>query len=158
MEGRWPFALFVLLLIALHFLLRIGLGLEGTAPDLLTVALLLTARRVPAGWAAGVGLLMGLLRDSVNLTSFGADAVVMTVLGFLGARSRDYFVGESVLFLLVYLLLGKWLHDIAFHLISGGMATGEPFSSVALGSAIAAVYAAVAGVVALSIYRALARE
>lgn len=157
-EKRWPFVLFIVLLVALHFLLRVGMGLGASSPDLLTVALLLSARRTSASSAAGLGLVLGLLRDSVDLLHFGADAVVMTVLGFLGARSRDYFVGNSAFFLAVYLFLGKIVRDVAFFLMTGGLSTGEPIGTLLLVAAIAGAYAAFAGVVALSAYRAVARE
>lgn len=159
MEGRrWPFVTFIVVLVALHFMLRVGLGLSFWAPDLLTVALLLAARRTPAGMAAGLGLLLGLLRDSVNVVSFGADAVVMTVLGYLGARSRDYFVGDSLLFLGVYLFVGKVLRDVGFALMARALGEAQPWSNLLLSAAVAGALAAVAGAVAMGLYRGLARE
>lgn len=157
MGNRWAFTVFVVLLIALHLMLRVGLGLTEWAPDLLTVALLLTARRVPAGWAAGVGLAMGLIRDAVNLTTFGSDAIVMTVLGFIGGRTRDYFVGDSTFFLAIYLFLGKWLHDALYFLIGGAFGVRDPVSSLLVEAPLAAAYTAVAGLVAWSAYRAFSR-
>lgn len=159
MEGRrWPFVVFIVLLVALHFLLRVGFGFSFWAPDLLTVALLLSARRTGAGAAAGLGLVLGLLRDSVRLTSYGADAVVMTALGFLGARSRDYFVGGSMPFLAVYLLIGKLGRDLGFAALSRALGQAQAWTDLLLSSAVAAVLASVAGLVALGIYRSLARE
>ena len=159
MEGRrWPFVTFVVLLVAVHFLLRVGFGFQFWAPDLLTVALLLAARRMAAGGAAALGLLLGVLRDAVNVLSFGADGVVMTVLGYLGARTRDYFVGDSLLFLAVYLFLGKFIRDIGFALLSSALGDGQPWSNLLLTAAIAAGIASLAGLVALSAYRAVARE
>ena len=61
-EGtRWHFVAFITVLVALHFFLRVGLGLGWAVPDLLVVAVLLSARRVRGGWAAGLGVLLGIL-------------------------------------------------------------------------------------------------
>jgi len=158
MDRRWPFVLFVVVLIVLHLFLKVGLGIGFWAPDLLTIALLLAARRMPAGWAAGLGLAIGLIRDSVNLTTFGSDMVVMTVLGFLGSRTRDYFVGDSVFFLGIYLFLGKWLHDAMYFVVSRSIGTRDIVSSLLVEAPIAAALSAFAGLIAFSAYRAFARE
>lgn len=158
MDRRWPFVLFIVVLVALNLLLRIGLGLGFWAPDLLTIALLLAARRMSAGWASGTGLAMGLIRDSVNLTTFGSDAVVMTALGYLGSRTRDYFVGDSVFFLALYLFLGKWLHDVLYFLVGGAVGVEDPVSTLIVEAPITAAYSALAGLMAYSAYRAFARE
>lgn len=155
---RWPFVLFVLLLIALDLTLRVGVGLTVWAPDLMTVALLLAARRMPAGWAAGAGLAIGMIRDSVNLTTFGSDAIVMTLLGYLGSRTRDYFVGDSMFFLVIYLFIGKWLHDALYFVVSRRVGEEDAVSALLMEAPLAAAYAAIAGVVAYSAYRAFVRE
>ena len=157
MDRRWPFVLFIALLIVLHLFLRVGLGIGFWAPDLLTIALLLAARRAPAGWAAGLGLAFGLIRDSVNLTTFGSDMVVMTVLGYLGSRTRDYFVGDSMFFLAIYLFLGKWLHDALYFVVGGALGVEDPVSMLLIEAPIAAAYSAFAGLIAYSAYRTFAR-
>ena len=157
MDKRWPFVLFVVLLIVLHLFMRVGLGIGFWAPDLLTIALLLAARRAPAGWAAGLGLGFGLIRDSVNLTTFGSDMVVMTVLGYLGSRTRDYFVGDSMFFLAIYLFRGKWVHDALYFVVGGALGVEDPVSMVLIAAPIAAAYSAFAGLIAYSAYRAFAR-
>lgn len=158
MDRRWPFVLFIVLLIAINLFLRVGLGLSFWAPDLLTIALLLAARRMPAGWAAGTGLAMGLIRDSVNLTTFGSDAVVMTVMGYLGSRTRDYFVGDSMFFLALYLFVGKWLHDLLYFLVSRAVGVEDAVSTLLLEAPLAAAYSALAGLIAFSAYRAFSQE
>lgn len=157
-RSRWPFVIFLVLLVALNLFLRVGLGLGFWAPDLLTIALLLAARRMSGGWAAGLGLGLGLIRDSVNLVTFGADAVTMTVIGYLGSRTRDYFVGESVFFLAVYLFLGKWLHDTLYFVIARAVGREDAVSRLLVEAPIAAAYAALAGLLAYSAYRAFTRE
>ena len=152
---RWGFWVLIALLVVLHFVLRVGMGLEQLAPDLLVVALLLAAREMRAGLAAGLGLLFGLLDGSVVPFNLGATAVVLTVIGFLGARSRDLVAGESIAFLAVYLFAGKWLFDILLYLLTGS-AFDAGASYLLLISPLAALYAAAAGLVGFSLYRAFA--
>ena len=158
MDRRWPFVLFIVLLVVIHLFLKVGIGIGFWAPDLLTIALLLAARRLPAGWAAGTGLAIGLIRDSVNLTTFGSDMVVLTLLGYLGSRTRDYFVGDSMFFLAIYLFLGKWLHDALYFVVSRSIGVRDAFSSLVVEAPITAAYTALCGLVAYSAYRAFARE
>jgi cell shape-determining protein MreD len=152
---RWGFWAFIVVLVVLHFVLRIGLGFAQLAPDLLIVALLLTAREMRAGFAAGVGLLLGILDGSVVPFALGASALVLTILGFVGARSREIFSGESFVFLAAYLFVGKWLYDTLLFLV-----TGELFQAGAsyllLVSPLTALYAAAAGLAGMAAYRAFA--
>lgn len=154
-ERRWGFWVFIVVLVILHFVLRVGMGYQQLAPDLLVIALLLAAREMRAGYAAGLGLLLGILDGSVAPVSLGASALVLTVLGFAGARSRDFFAGDSLIGLAIYLFLGKWLFDVLLYLV-----TGEVFrpgaSYLFLISPLAALYAAAAGLVGLAVYRAFA--
>lgn len=147
---------FIALLVVLYFILTLGIGLSEGVPDLLTVAVLLAARRMPGAGAAGLGLALGLVRDSVGVAAFGAGGVVLTALGYLGARTRDIFEGDSLIFTALYLFLGKWLHDVVYALLSGGV-RGGVVDLMVTDAPIAAGYAALAGVVALVLYRMTAR-
>jgi len=158
-SGRsWPFWLLVGLLVVGHFVLHLAIGLGATAPDLLTPAVLLAARRTRGAVAAGLGLGIGLLQDSLSLDSFGADAVTLTALGYLGSRSRDLFVGDSTGFLLVYLFVGKWLHDVIIYALSGMPGRTETVTWLLVFAPLAAVYAALAGVTAVAAYRSVIGE
>jgi cell shape-determining protein MreD len=152
---RWGFWLFIVVLVVLHFALRVGIGLEQLAPDLLIVALLLAAREMRAGYAAGLGLVLGVIDGALVPFNLGAAAVVLTLLGFLGARSRDVVPGESLIFLAVYLFAGKWLFDTLLYLATGE-AFGPASAHLLLLSPLAALYAAAAGLVGISLYRAFA--
>ena len=150
---RSPFRIWgvVLLLVVLHFLLHLGLGLGPMAPDLLTVALLMAAREVPMGVAAGIGFVLGLLADAFSLLAFGANTIAMTVVGAAGARTRELFVGDSVLFLVSYLFLGKWFRDL-IHWVAVGENLREPFvDAMLVDSSLAAHNVVVVGGVALSV-------
>ena len=158
MGRTWPFWVFVALLVLFHFLLHVGLGLGAMAPDLLTVAVLLAARRLASGPAAALGLSLGLLQDALSLGSFGAEAVSQTLLAFAGARSRDFFMGESAFFVAGYLFLGKWLHDAVFFLLAHMGGGAEALSRLLVQAPLGGLYAAACGMLALSLYRAATGE
>lgn len=151
---RIGFAVFLLVLVALYFVLRVGLGFGQLAPDLLVVALLLAARELRAGSAAGLGLLLGVLDGAVTPLRFGYAALVLTLLGFLGARSREVIAGDSAVFLGLYLFLGKWLFDVLLAVFTGAAFRGAA-TDLLLVSPLAALYAAAAGLVAVAFYRTL---
>jgi len=115
------------------------------APDLLSVGLLLVAREVRPGPAAGLGFGLGLLEDAFSVLSFGANAMALTILGILGARSRDLFLGDSLVFLVSYLALGSWLRVALHWLFSGEGARMEPWNALVVQGPMAAVYAAAVG-------------
>lgn len=149
------FWLFLLVLVVLHFVLHLSLGLDVWAPDLLVLAVLLAARSLTGGSAAGVGFMLGLLEDALSLGAFGAAAIANTVVGYLGARSRDLFVGDSLLFLTLYLFLGAWAQDALYYGVAQSVRRGEPLEALLLHAPLEAAYVAVAGVVAIVIYRAV---
>ena len=86
------------LLVILHFGLHLSLALGKSAPDLLTLALLIAAREAGVGAAAGLGFLFGLLDDAFSVVAFGANTFALTVTGVLGSKARDLFVGDSPVF------------------------------------------------------------
>ena len=140
--GLW---ILVGMLFPLHFVLHIGFGLGRSAPDLLTIALLLAAREVGLRGASVVGLLFGVVEDSLTVLAFGANSVTMTVIGVLGAFTRDLFVGDSKLFMLSYFLAGKWMRDF-LHWMIMGQELRQPFVDQVLAQGLlAALYAALVG-------------
>lgn len=149
---------FIFLLVLAHFVLHLAIGLGDRAPDLLTVAVLLGARRLRGAMAALLGLVLGVLNDALSLVAFGAEAVTLSLLGFLGARSRDLFEGDSMLFVGFYVFLGKWLHDVGYYLLARGIPHGETSSLLLVQAPLAALYAAGASILALILYKATTGE
>ncbi len=156
--GGWSYAALIVVLVVLHFLLHLGFGLGSSAPDLLTVALLLGARRLGGGGAALLGFVLGLLRDALAIAAFGADMVVLTALGYVGARSRELFVGDSLVFGAAYLFLGKWVHDAGLYLLGRTIGGAGVAAGLLVEAPIAAAYAAAAGMLALLAYRSFTGE
>ena len=146
---------FIGILVFMHFALRVGFGLEERSPDLLTVATLFAARRLRSTGAALFGLLLGVLADALSLIAFGASAVALSIVGFLGARSRDMFEGDSILFVTIYLFIGVWLREAIQALVSR---QGIEWSMLYTSAPVSAIYAAAAGIIALGVFRAVADE
>ncbi len=147
-----------LLLPILHFALHVGLGIGAWAPDLLTVGLLVTARQVRTGSAAAIGFGLGLMEDALSILSFGANAMALTVVGILGARSRELFVGESLAFLASYLALGIWLRAAIHWLLTREGPREEAIRVLLLQAPAAALYAAAVGTLLLIVTGAWTRE
>lgn len=142
----WLFALLLVALVSLHFALRPLWVSWPVAPDFLVCGLLLAARHLRAGPASGLGFALGLLEDSLAVARFGLGPLVFTTAAYLGARSRDIFLGEEPLFVAAYLFVGKWVVDLAMGLgdaSSGlGLLVFAPLSAAvtaAIGAALAAL-------------------
>jgi hypothetical protein len=146
--GTW---ILVVVLVVSHFVLHVGFGFGRGAPDLLTVGLLLAARELSLGGASVVGLVFGLLEDALSVLAFGANTVTMTAIGIAGAFTRDLFVGDSRLFVVSYLFVGKWMRDL-LHWLMMSSELRQPFvSEVIVQGALAAAYAALVGIALLSL-------
>ena len=143
--------LLVAVLALTHLLLHVGFGIGRAAPDLLTVALLLGARELGMGRAAGLGLFFGLLEDALTVLAFGANSLAMTIVAALGAVTRDLFVGDSTLFLASYFVIGKWIRDL-LHWLMAGESLRQPFvDQVVVQGLTGGAYAAVVGLFLLEV-------
>jgi cell shape-determining protein MreD len=134
-----------------HFLLHVGLGLGASAPDLLTVALLIAAREVGVGTAAGIGLVFGLLEDSLSVLSFGANGLALAAIGTAGAATRDLFVGDSLVFRVSYFVAGKFLRDLIRWLATAESVRPPFLEQVVEQGLLGGVYAAATAVVLLAL-------
>ena len=153
-EGtRWRFALFIAGLVVLHFVLRVGLGLGVLAPDLLVIALLLAARRMRPGWAAGLGALLGLLEGSANPTVFGAASFSLTVVGYLASRSREWLAGDDPVTMVAYFFAGTLLYEALLYLLLVVMGAGGSPMALVIPAIFASLYAAAVGLGASALYR-----
>jgi len=147
----------VALLLVLHLLLHVGFAYGTGAPDLLTLALLLAAREVGLGRAAVLGLFFGLLEDALSVLAFGANSIAMTLVAVGGALSRDFFVGDSRIFLVSYVFAGKWIRDL-IHWIAMGEGLRQPFwEQVLVQGALQSLYVAAIALV-LSVVVGLGNE
>jgi hypothetical protein len=147
----WRAGILVATLVVLHLFLHVGLGYGRGAPDLLTIGLLLAAREVGLGGAAAVGLFFGLLEDALSVLAFGANTVAMTLMGILGAFTRDLFVGDSRLFAISYFFVGKWMRDFVHWVMVGPELRQSFVDQVIVQGVIGGAYAAALGLVVVGL-------
>lgn len=137
----------VAVLFLAHFFLHVGLSYGTGAPDLLTLALLLAAREVGMARAAAVGLFFGLCEDALSVLAFGANGIAMATVGAGAAATRDLFVGDSWIFLVSYVFVGKWIRDLVYW-IAVGEGLRQPFvEQVLVQGAVQGLYIAGIGFV-----------
>lgn len=135
--------LFTLLLVALHFLLRVGFGLGRMAPDLLVVATLLVGRRTTGAKATLTGTVLGLIEDATGIHNLGARAIGLGVAGFVASRSRRVLTGEGFGFTPLFLFVGTWASLVLTWIIRRPVI--EPAYHLVLTYPVDAAWAAVAG-------------
>ena len=152
-EGtRWRFALFIAGLVVLHFVLRVGLGLGVLAPDLLVIALLLAARRMRPGGAAGLGFVLGLLEGSVDPV-MGYASLAFSVVGYLASRSREWLAGDDPVTMVAYFFVGTLLYNVLLYVfLAIGGSGGSPMALL-IPTLFASLYAAAVGLGASALYR-----
>jgi len=114
----------VIILLFTYFLFHPWLNDLPAGPDLLIGGLLLAALRVQAGTAAILGFVLGPLEAAMVLGDPGVYALVLTVTGYLAARSRDILFADAPIFVVVYLFIGTWLARSVLILAANGGAGG----------------------------------
>jgi rod shape-determining protein MreD len=139
-------------LVVLQFSLRPRLGDDRTAPDFLLLALLIYTIRAQPGRAAGVGFLVGLLRDALTPASFGAGALAHTVVGYLAARSKAVFFAENMYVNAWLFFAGTWLRNCIVALLSGDLKGGLLGWELLVWSPIQSATTALAGLVVLWLF------
>lgn len=136
----------VIVLLFLYFLFHPWLKGLPVGPDLLIGALLLAALRVQAGTAAVLGFVLGPLEAAMALGDPGVYALVLTVTGYLAARSRDILFADAPVFVVVYLFIGTWLSRSALVMATGGV-TGNMAAGLLVVALDAVATAVVCGLV-----------
>jgi cell shape-determining protein MreD len=137
-------AIVVALLVLLHFTFRPFLLAAPVAPDLLVGGLLLAALRLRAGYAALLGFILGLLEAAMALEGMGEVALVLAVVGYMGARSRDLLFADARYFVPAYVFAGTWLAQAGILLLVAD--TFEPVRMFVIGPGNAVLTALLCGI------------
>ncbi|HEY9449580.1 MAG TPA: rod shape-determining protein MreD [Gemmatimonadaceae bacterium] len=143
-------------LVLLHFTLRPLLGWR-VGPDFLVIALLLVAIRVRPGAAAVLGLIMGIVADSIELHAFGAGALAMSCVGFAASWLKAVFFADDMFLNAFFFFAGKWAFDVIFLIAEHRMGGGELLRELLVWSPITAVVTALWGLLTLLILRPILR-
>jgi rod shape-determining protein MreD len=143
-------------LVLLHYTLRPLLGWR-VGPDFLIIALLLVAIRVRPGTAAVLGLVMGIVADSLELHAFGAGALAMCCVGFAASWLKAVFFADDMFLNAFFFFAGKWVFDVLFLLAEHRVGGGELLRELLVWSPITAAVTALWGLLTLLILRPILR-
>jgi rod shape-determining protein MreD len=141
-------------LVVMHYAVRPLLGTRATV-DFLAAGVLLAAVRTRPGAAAIVGCAAGLVADAMAPSSFGAAMLAFTVVGGAASWLKATFFGENITLDAMFVLGGKLAFDAIFMLTERRLSTGDAMMHLVTWSALSALLTAVAGVVALVVFRPL---
>ena len=115
-----PDAVVVVALILLHFTLYRFFVRWPALPNLLIGGLLLAALRLRAGYAAFLGFSLGVLEAAMALAGWGTISIVLTLVGYLAARSRDLLFADARYYVFIYLFVGTWAAEMLLMLAMPG--------------------------------------
>ncbi|MHB0948116.1 MAG: rod shape-determining protein MreD [Gemmatimonadaceae bacterium] len=141
-------------LIVLHFTLRPLLGMRAGI-DFMLIALMFGSVRLRPGAAAVYGLLLGLIADSLSVSTFGSSALAMTVVGYAASWLKAVFFADNLALNAFFLFLGKWLFDVIYVLAERRLAGWELVMQLVAWSSLSAAATALAGVLVLALLRPL---
>jgi hypothetical protein len=110
----------VVALVILHFTLYRFLVRWPVMPSFLIGGLLLAALRLRAGYAAFLGFSLGVLEAAMALVGLGTISIVLTVVGYLAARSRDLLFADARYYVFIYLFAGTWASEMLLMLAMPG--------------------------------------
>jgi hypothetical protein len=150
----WPFTTFILLLVLLHLLFRVGFGAGALAPDLMAVAVLITARRSTATRVVVLAVLLGIVDDVMGIRNLGMRSIALGSAALLVTWSRNFIEGEGLLFVLAYLFVGKWVSEIVLAVLASPSALDA--LTLITWAPLAAAWTAIAGTLALMAFRSVA--
>jgi len=119
-RGWSPDAAVVLALVVLHFTLFRFFVRWPAMPNFLIGGLLLAALRLRAGYSAFFGFSLGILEAAMGLEGMGSISIVLTVVGYLAARSRDLLFADSQYYVFIYLFAGTWVAEVSLMLVMPG--------------------------------------
>jgi rod shape-determining protein MreD len=142
------------ILVLLHYTLRPLLGWRAPM-DFLLLALLLSSIRVRPAVGALIGLLMGIVADSLTPESLGAGAVAMAIVGYLASWLKAVFFADNIALNAFFFFLGKWVFDVIYFVAEGRLGGVELVQQLLLWSPLSAAATALAGVLLLVIMRPL---
>ncbi len=142
----------VVILLLLEFYLRPSLVQGRGMPDFLLLALLILCLRLPPGWAAVAGLVVGATIDVLSPARFGANMIAHVLLGFGAAWGRAVFFADHVIVNVGLFFVGTWLRNILVLLLSGA-AIGTLSAEAALWGPLQGLTTAMVGTVIVILFR-----
>lgn len=99
-------------LILVHFTFHRLFVRWPVAPNLLIGGLLLAALRLRSGHAAFLGFALGILEAATGLEGMGSISLVLTLVAYLAARSRDLLFADARYYTPIYLFVGTLVTEL----------------------------------------------
>ena len=143
----------LLVLVALHFVLRPRFAPSHFTPDLVLVALLFLAIRTRPAVGAVAGFIVGLLSDAVAPTTFGAGAFALTIVGFVAGWLKAVVFADNFLVTALIVFAASWARDVLQVAASNQLRGGALGMQLLVLSPAAALSTAAAALVALLLLR-----
>ena len=141
-------ALVVLALLVLQF--TVGPFLGWRAPiDFLTIAVLLAAVRVRPGAAALIGLVLGLIADSLTPSAFGSGALALTLVAYGASTLKAVFFADNAALSALFVFAGKWIFDVVYLVSERRVRGAELVVQLLLWSPLAATATAITALLLL---------
>jgi len=75
----------------------------------------------------------------------------MSILGLLGAVTRDLFVGDSLFFLVSYFVVGKFVRDLIHWTVVGDTVRQSFMDQVLVQGLLGGLYAAAVGIAVMAV-------
>ncbi|WP_439642154.1 rod shape-determining protein MreD [Gemmatimonas sp.] len=145
-----------LLLLTAHFSVR-PLVAGRASIDFAVIAVLFSSVRMRPGFAALTGFLTGLALDAMAPGSFGASALVLSLIAFGASWLKAVFFADHVALTGLFVFGAKWLFDIAMTFLAGVGSGVSLFVSLLLWSPLSSALTALVAVVLLVLFRPLYR-
>ena len=145
-------AFIVLVLLVLQFTVRPFLGWRAPI-DFLTIAVLLAAVRVRPGAAALIGLVLGLLADSLTPSAFGSGALALALVAYGASTLKAVFFADNAALSALFVFAGKWIFDVVYLVSERRVRGAELVVQLLLWSPLAATATAITALLLLVAFR-----
>jgi rod shape-determining protein MreD len=144
------------LLIAAHFGVRpLFTGRAGV--DFALIAILFSSVRMRPGLAALTGFLVGVALDALAPGSFGASALVLTLVAYGASWLKAVFFADHIALTGLFVFGGKWLFDAAMTALAGVNSGSTLLVTLLVWSPLSAALTALVAVLLLVLFRPLYR-
>lgn len=144
------------LLIVAQFGVRPLLAARASV-DFAVIAVLFSAVRMRPGFAALTGFATGLALDALAPGSFGASALVLSLIAFGASWLKAVFFADHVALTGLFVFGAKWLFDVAMAMLTGVGSGASLLVALLLWAPLSAALTAVVAVLLLVLFRPLYR-
>ncbi|HUO52217.1 MAG TPA: rod shape-determining protein MreD [Gemmatimonadaceae bacterium] len=143
-------------LVLLQYTLRPLLGWP-LGPDFLLMAVVVASVRVRPGTAAVIGLLVGLVADSIGTDPFGASALAFTVVGFAASWVQGSVFADDLTVDFLLFFAGEWVYSAIFLFAARTSSAAPILAPLLVWAPVRALVTALFGVATLAILRPVLR-